>query len=103
MAAVEGESFKGIDGMRRFFDEWDKTWAKWEVEPSDIRELGDLVLILGHVSGEGRGSGLQLDQPVAYLFQFRDGLLAYGATFFNHDDAECAARERAGSEEETTA
>jgi ketosteroid isomerase-like protein len=103
MAAVEGDSFKGIDGMRRFFDEWDKTWAKWEVEPSDIRELGDLVLILGHVSGEGRGSGLQLDQPVAYLFQFRDGLLAYGATFFNHDDAERAARERAGSEEETTA
>ena len=94
MAAVEGGSFKGVDGMRRFFDEWDKTWVKWEVEPSDIRTMGDLVLILGRVNGEGRASGLALDQPVAYLFEFRDGLLSYGATFFDHAEAEDAAKER---------
>jgi len=102
MAAVEGDSFKGIEGMREFFEEWDKAWARWEVEPSDIREMGNHVLILGHVIGEGRSSGLALDQPVAYLFEFRDGLLAYGATFFHHDEAERAAQERVRTKEEST-
>lgn len=102
MAAVEGNSFNGINGLRRFFDEWDKTWAKWEVEPSDIREMGDHVLIIGRVKGEGRASGLELDQPVAYLFEFRDGLLAYGATFFDHGEAEAVARDRANHEAHTS-
>ena len=97
MSAVEGGSYDGVDELREFFAEWDSTWALWEVEPAEVKELGDHVLVLGHVRAEGRGSGLELDQPVAYLFEFRDGLLAYGATFFDHAEAQAAARDRAGA------
>jgi ketosteroid isomerase-like protein len=101
MKAVEGGSFHGVDGLRRFFDEWDKAWTTWEVDPQEVRELGSQVLVLGHVRAEGRGSGLVLDQPVAYLFEFRDGLLARGQTFFDHDEAVAAASERAQGEDES--
>ena len=98
MAAVEGGSYRGIEGLRQFFDEWDKAWTKWEVEPAEVQDLGDRVLVLGHVQAEARGSGLPLDQQVGYLFRFRDGLLAWGATFFDHDSARAAAREGAREE-----
>jgi ketosteroid isomerase-like protein len=98
MSAVEGGSFHGIDGLRKFFDEWERTWTTWEVEPGEIQDLGEQVLVLGRVHAEGRGSGMELDQPVAYLFEFRDGLLARGATFFDHEQARHAARERQGNE-----
>lgn len=94
MNAVEGGSFEGRDELRGFFDEWDKTWRVWEVEPGEIREVGPRVLVLGHVHAEGRKSGLALDQPVAYLFEFRDGLLSRGATYFDHDEAIAAAEDR---------
>ena len=93
MAAVEGGGFRGTEELRRFFDEWDKAWAKWEVEPSEVREHGDSVLILGRVHAEGRGSGMVLDQDVGYVFRFRNGLLAWGATYFDQDEARAAARE----------
>ncbi len=96
---VEGGTFTGVDGLHEFFDDWDKSWKTWEVEPSEVRDLGDRVLILGHVHAEGRNSGLVLDQPAAYLFEFRDGLLAYGATFFDHAEAEAAARARTAIQE----
>jgi ketosteroid isomerase-like protein len=98
MTAVEGGSFEGVDGLRQFFDEWDRTWRVWEVEPREIREVGNHVLVLGHVHAEGRESGLALDQPAAYLFEFRDGLLARGTTYFDLDEAIAAAEERNGAE-----
>lgn len=96
MAAVEGGSFHGTEGFAMFLDEWDKAWDVWEVAVSDVRESGDQVLVFGQVHARASGSGLELDQPVAYLFEFRDGLLARGATFFDHDEARAEARERGG-------
>jgi ketosteroid isomerase-like protein len=103
MSAVEGGSFQGVDGLREFFSEWDNAWKVWEVTPAEVRDEGDCVLVLGHVHAEGRGSGLELDQPVAYLFEFRGGLLAYGATFYDQDLAEAAFRERSAAKEGKTA
>ena len=97
MTAVEGGSYHGTDDLRSFFEEWDHAWRLWEVEPEETEELGDQVLVLGHVHAEARGSGMELDQPVAYLFEFDDGLLARGATFFDHDEAREAARQRSES------
>jgi ketosteroid isomerase-like protein len=91
MSAVEGGSFRGAKGFREFYEEWDRTWESWHVDPESVDEIGDQVLVLGQVHAKGRGSGLELDQPVGYLFEFRDGLLAKGATFFDHDQARRAA------------
>ena len=38
-------------------------------------------------------------QGIDALREFREGLLAYGATFFNHAEARDAARQRAGAEQ----
>jgi ketosteroid isomerase-like protein len=100
MSAVEGGSYHGTEGMREFFEEWDHAWRVWEVEPHELQEHGDQVLVLGHVHAEARGSGMELDQEVAYLFEFHEGLLARGATFFDHNEAIAAARERGGHEGE---
>jgi ketosteroid isomerase-like protein len=101
MSAVEGGSFHGIDGLRKFFEEWERAWTTWEVEPEEIQDLGEQVLVLGHVHAEARGSGMELDQPVAYLFGFREGLLARGATFFDHEEGRKAARDQLSAEGET--
>ncbi len=92
VATIEGEkTFRGRDGMDEFFEQWGSTWETWDVNLDEIRDLGDEVLALGHVHARGRGSGLELDQEVAYVFGFRDGLVARGRSYLDHDEALAAA------------
>lgn len=91
MAHVEGEDFHGHDGFTRFVEQWNEVWPTWDVEIEEIREVGDRVVVLGHVHARGRGSGLELESPVAYLFEFRDDLLARGTSFLDHGEALAAA------------
>ena len=94
MTHVEGEAFHGHEGFIRFVEQWREVWPTWDVAVEEIKEIGDRVIVLGQVQARGRGSGLALDSPVAYMFEFRDGLLARGESFFDHDEALAAAGER---------
>ncbi len=91
MANVEGDDFRGRDGFTRFVEQWRETWETWDVEVEEIKDLDDRVVVLGHVHARGRGSGLELDSPVAYVFEFVDELLARGSSYFDHDEALAAA------------
>ena len=73
VATIEGEkTFRGRDGMDEFFErrgDLGELGRESRRDPRDRRR----VLALGHVPARGRGSGLELDQEVAYVFGFRDG------------------------------
>lgn len=92
MSNLEAEDFHGHDGFSRFVRGWGEVWPTWDVEIEEIREVGDrIVIVLGQVHARGGGSGIKLDSPVAYVFEFRDGLLARGTSFFDHEEAVSAA------------
>jgi ketosteroid isomerase-like protein len=92
MSNVEAEDFHGRDGFSRFVKGWKEVWPTWDVEIQEIREVADrIVIVLGQVHARGGGSGIELDSPVAYVFEFRDDLLARGTSFFDHEDALSAA------------
>jgi uncharacterized protein len=93
--SVEGEAFRGHDGFREFLADWTSTWESWELEAEELRDLGDQVLVLTQVRAKGRGSGLELDQPFAHLFELRDGLVCRGQTFFDRGEALALAKQRA--------
>jgi ketosteroid isomerase-like protein len=95
VATVEGQSgFRGRDGFRQFFEQWRETWETWNIELHECREVGDRIVALGHVRARGRGSGVELDTPVAYIFEFREGLVERGQSFFDHEEALAAAERR---------
>jgi ketosteroid isomerase-like protein len=45
------------------------------IDCPDVRDLGDRVLALGVLSVTGKGSGIEINVPVAILATFRDGLI----------------------------
>ena len=93
-AGVEGGSVRGRDEVRAFFERLSETWETFQVEPDEFREVGDRVLILGHVRAKGRGSGLELDQPMLSVIWFRDGKIGRIQSFLDEDAArEAAERE----------
>lgn len=66
--------YRGTAEMRRFWDEWHAIWDL-TIEVSEIRDLGDTVLVIGHIRTRGKASRIDLEQPVAYVFEFDEGLV----------------------------
>ena len=64
---------RGLDGMRGFWDEWHSIW-ELTIDVAEMRDLGDTVLVLGTFRTRGEASGVDLEQPVAYVFEFEEGL-----------------------------
>jgi ketosteroid isomerase-like protein len=66
--------YRGEVEMRRFWDEWHSLWDL-TVEIWDIRDLGDRVVTIGRIQTHGKTSGIDLERPVAYVFEFEGGLI----------------------------
>ena len=65
--------YEGASGIRQFFRDVAESWQSFRFEATDLRDLGDRVLVLGDVSGCGRGSGVEVDDRWAWIIAIRDG------------------------------
>jgi ketosteroid isomerase-like protein len=96
-AAVEPKaaSVRGADAFREFFADLHDTWETFEVEPHEFREVGDHVFAESHLRAKGRGSGVELDQPLFTCFWFGEDGLVRSQSFLDEDAALAAISERA--------
>jgi ketosteroid isomerase-like protein len=71
---VEGATYRGHEGMRRFAEEVWSVFPDWHPEVVSVREVADDVLVL-HVRGTGRGvgSGVEVDLTAWHIVKVRDG------------------------------
>jgi len=96
-AGVEGGSIKRHDDFRRFFADLDETWETFQVSADDFREAGGRVMTIGRVTAKGRGSELELDQPIYHVLWFRGDRIARMQSFLDESAARAAVEERAGT------
>jgi uncharacterized protein len=74
------DDFPGLDGV--FEDRrdpnprlrtWLSSWEHWRLDVDDYLELGDHVVVLTTYRGRGKGSGVEVRQQGAHVFELRDG------------------------------
>jgi ketosteroid isomerase-like protein len=65
--------YRGHEGVREFLPEVWEVLADTRVEFPEIRDVGDLVVGVGHFRGRGKGSGVEAETPFAYVVDFRGG------------------------------
>ena len=85
--------YEGHDGIRTFYAEVLDIWETFTWEPTELRELNDVVVALLHSTGKGRGSGLELDRRSAMLWRVADEK-ALSLTFYRDPDAALAAADQ---------
>jgi ketosteroid isomerase-like protein len=92
MATTRGGPYRGHDGVRQWLADIDDQFEVWELQVDEWRELdGGRILGLGAIHAKGRGSGVELDQPLAWLFTFRDGKVTRYDAFYSHAEGLSAA------------
>jgi ketosteroid isomerase-like protein len=88
--AVEGSGviFQSHDGLREAWEEYRyKKFGTLMDRVQDVRDLGESVLVLGHLDLSGRTAGVQFSQEFAQLVTFRDGKILRTDDFLSHADA----------------
>src|SRR4051794_38375920 len=87
MSGVEGSEHVGHVGMRRYFADLWETWEDPRVEVEQLLDHGESVVMLGHTTGRGRLSGIDLDFPVASVIEVEDGLICRYRTYRTWEEA----------------
>jgi ketosteroid isomerase-like protein len=86
-AEVEGGvSFRGHEGLRRWFANLHATFEEFEASVDDVRDLGDVVLALGAAHLRFRTGGI-LNTEAGYLSRFRDALAVWARMYPSHAEA----------------
>jgi ketosteroid isomerase-like protein len=86
---VEGKQrvYRGHAGLRLFWADALEAFAEIRVDASDFRDVGDLVLVLGKLTGEGAASGAPFATPLAWLFEVRDRKIVRGHDYLDRAQA----------------
>jgi ketosteroid isomerase-like protein len=88
MAALEGRTYRGREGVLRWLEEPARHLEYFEPQYEEYRDLGDQVLILGRWRARGRASGVELEnQPATWLYEIKGGKAVRMRTFTDRAEA----------------
>jgi ketosteroid isomerase-like protein len=86
-AAVDSTVYRGYEECARGFASVWETWAVFEFQEGEVRDLGDSVLWLGRVKMRGSASQVELDQEFAVHSLLRNGKVTRTLTFLSWQEA----------------
>jgi uncharacterized protein len=82
-----GTTFRGIEGLGRFWEEWFENWQEYRVDPREFEEHGDEILVHAVQSGRGKLSGVELSQDFFNVVRLRDGRVIEYRIYTEREDA----------------
>jgi len=91
------ETYRGHEGIRRFYREVSEVWEKFRWEPLRFFEAADKVVVLLHSHGRGKGSGLEMARDAAMVWTVGEGRAVSVRFYTNQAEALVAAGLGSGS------
>jgi ketosteroid isomerase-like protein len=88
--ASEPGTYRGPEGVRRWFDEFYEAMDEVRLEPHEFREVGEWVVVTFSIVARGRSTGLKVEQRAVQAWRLRDGR-AYRLELFADLDTALAA------------
>jgi ketosteroid isomerase-like protein len=84
-AGLVEESYRGLDGYRRYVTTVDEVWAgQNRLTPTEVFDLGDRLLLLAIGEMRAQASGVELTEEFALLVTLRDGRAAAAQEYYDH-------------------
>jgi ketosteroid isomerase-like protein len=71
--AAEPDTYRGEDGMRRYFDSFNEVMEEIRFDPQEFREVEDWVLIPFKLSARGRATGIEAGIDGVMAWKLHDG------------------------------
>jgi ketosteroid isomerase-like protein len=71
--ASEPDTYRGHDGVRRYFDSFYEVMEDIRWESHEFREVGDKVVVPFTLYARGKSTGLEFGQPAVQVWTLQDG------------------------------
>lgn len=66
-------TYHGHDGYRQGFGGWIEAWEDFTIDSFELEPIGERHVVCDvRQSGRGRGSGVEVEMRLGYLFEIRD-------------------------------
>lgn len=85
---LDGDVYRGYDGATRFLEQLREPWEEFRIEPEELLEAGDSVVVFSNVTGRAQRSRIAIETAVAHLVTMRGGRIAV-IEYFGEDRAAC--------------
>jgi ketosteroid isomerase-like protein len=79
--------YRGHEGVREWLRDLYETLSEFQADYPDIRDLGERTVAIGHVSGRGTASEVEIESPHAAVVEFKNGKGIRIRTFLDPKDA----------------
>jgi ketosteroid isomerase-like protein len=89
--ASEPDTYRGQDGVRRWFDSFDEVMEEIRWDPRAFHEVGDRVVVEFTLRARGKTTGLDFGQNAVMVWELRDGKAIGLQLFPTLDEALAAA------------
>jgi len=86
-----GKTYRGLEGLRRALVNVAEPFEEMIYTFERIVGSGDLFVSVHRMRARARHTGISFDQPVAYIWHFRDGRIVHAQGFLDPDEALKAA------------
>jgi ketosteroid isomerase-like protein len=81
-------TYVGTKGLRQMQADTAEVWEEVRTEGLAFLDAGDRVVVLGRLVGKGKGSGLEVEQPLAQIITVQDGrVVRWEIGYANRHDA----------------
>ena len=80
-------SHHGKEAMRSLYHENQANQSGYTATPVELIDAGDKVITVVRVGGAGAASQITLDDQIAFIQTFKNGLVVREQTFRNRDEA----------------
>jgi ketosteroid isomerase-like protein len=68
-----GRVYSGHAGVARLLEDMEREWQEFQSVPEEFRQIGDFVLVNGHVRAVPKGGGPEIRSATAWIWEMRDG------------------------------
>ena len=77
--------YKDREGLIQSLRSWSEAWSDWALEPNEMVDFGDRLLVRGRFVGRGRLSGVTTEQSGAIMFTVRRGWITAQHVYLGTD------------------
>jgi ketosteroid isomerase-like protein len=95
--AAEPDTYRGVDGIRRYFDSFYEAMDRVNFEPQDFIQVGERVVVPLTLRARGRTTGIETAQDVVTIWDVKDGKAIRIEVYATLEEAMAAARSTSGA------
>jgi ketosteroid isomerase-like protein len=83
----EATVYRGHEGVREFVHDLHEAFAEVHIEIAEVRDLGDRLVASGRLHARGKVSGAEVDSPIGYVVEFKNGKVTRVLSYLDPKEA----------------